>query len=250
MRNSISNKRSEEGAANIVEVIIVYPIVFIVVAFLLILGFTYVQRGYLNYQSQKLSDYIAKVVIYPGYANIERPYYAGTADTITIGDLNAAMAKQAPYRYLFGVSGSDTEVQDQNGDDLAKQYARYMANVYLSEHGYLKSYGGDIDVSDKFDSKYTVVNSEDGYACAIRATTSQVEVYLAQNYIFAKFFSMIKLGGEKIVISASGISAVSDSLEIVKTMDMSVDMITFLAKKLGFDIEKLKKAKELIQGKE
>lgn len=250
MKKSILKIRSEEGAANMIEVIIVYPIVFIAVAFLLILGFTYVQTGFLNYESQRLSDYIAKVVLYPGYTNIERPIYANTNDTITIGDLNAAMEKEAPYRYILGIFGSETGIKDQNGDDLAAQYAQYMANEYLSEHGYLKSYSGDIDVSDKFDSDHTVINSKDGYACAIRATTSQVEVYLAQNYVFAKFFSMISLGNVKTVVSAKGSSAVSDSLEIIKTTDMGIDMVTFLAEKLGFDMDNIKTLKDIIQGKE
>lgn len=248
MKKLFMKIRSEEGAANVVEAIIVYPIVFLAVAFLLILGFTYVQEGFLNYESQKLSDYLAKVVIYPGYANIERPDYAGTENTVSIGDLNAAMQKNTPYRYMFGIFGSETGIEDHNSKDLAAEYARYMAKEYLSEHGYLKSYSGKITVPEEFGPEHTIVNSEDGYACAIRATTSQVEVYLAQNYIFGRFFSMIDMGNKRIVVSAKGISAVSDSLEIVKTTDMSVDMVTFLGNLLGFDASKITTIKDMIQG--
>ncbi|MGN0670331.1 MAG: hypothetical protein ACI4JZ_07260, partial [Oscillospiraceae bacterium] len=143
MKNLMSKIRSEEGASSIVEAIIVYPIVLIAVVFLLVLGFTYVQEGYLNYKSQNLSDYLAKSVIYPGYALIEKPEYV-TGGALTIGDINAAMEAQEPYRYMFGIFGSETSIKDGSSDeknnDLAEKYANFMANNYLAEHGFLKAY--------------------------------------------------------------------------------------------------------------
>lgn len=269
MKNVNLKIRSEEGASNILEAIIVYPVVLIAVVFLLVLGFTYVQEGYLNYKSQELSDYLAKCVIYPGYAYIEKPEYF-TGSTITLGDIKGAMKAQAPYRYLFGIFGAETSVEDSSGGDIAQNYAQLMTNGYLENHGYLKSYSGDIDFYDVFNegksklikddvgnivgrSKNTgpqvlETNATGGYLFAVRASTSQVEVYMAQNYVFARFFGMIGMGNRKIAISAKGISAVSDSLEIVKTTDMATDMITFLANKLGFDVKNVKTLRDIIQG--
>lgn len=263
--------RSEEGAASVLEAIIVYPIVFIVVAFLLILGFTYVQEGYLNYEAQSLSDYIVKTISYPGYANIEKPKYEKNIGAITIGDINAAMNAQAPYRYLFGFFNNDTGVKDNNGDNLAENYVNFMADDYLPKHGFLKGASGKIDFFDAFykepnngvgnDSegnifnivgkvtpKYLKENNNSGYLCAINASTSQVEVYMAQNFVFSKMFGMIGLGNKKMYITAKGMSAVSDSLELIKTTDMATDMATFLANKLGFDMSKIKTLKDIIQG--
>lgn len=268
MKKLVLKIRSEEGASSIVEAIIVYPIVLIAVVFLLVLGFTYVQEGYLNHKSQSISDYLAKSIVYPGYSYIEKPEYMKEAEAITIGDINAAMKAQAPYRYMFGIFGAETSVKDSSGGDLAENYAKFMANDYLSKHGFLKAYSGEIDFYDAFkESEWVlfsqgdnisslkqnkpntlVTNAEGGYLCAIRATTSQVEVFMAQNYVFARFFRMIGMGNKKITISAKGISAVSDSLEIVKTTDMATDMITFLAQRLGFDISKVKTLREIIQG--
>lgn len=263
--------RSEEGAASVLEAIIVYPIVFIVVALLLILGFTYVQEGYLNYEAQSLSDYIVKTISYPGYANIEKPKYEKNNGAITIGDINAAMGAQAPYRYLFGFFNSNSGIKDNNGDNLALKYVNYMADDYLSKHGFLKGVSGEIDFFDAYDKvqkrrtrvdsegnvigsvefltpDYLKENDSSGYLCAINASTSQVEVYMAQNYVFSKMFNMIRLGNKKMYITATGMSAVSDSLELVKTTDMATDMATFLAKKLGFDMSKIKTLKDIIQG--
>ena len=270
MKKMMLKIRSEEGASSIVEAIIVYPIVLIAVVFLLVLGFTYVQEGYLNHKSQSISDYLAKSIIYPGYSYIEKPEYMKEAEAITIGDINAAMKAQAPYRYMFGIFGAETSVKDSSGGDLAENYAKFMANDYLSKHGFLKAYSGEIDFYDVFKEgeaelgqdengnigyyysnapKVLATNAEGGYLCAIRATTAQVEVYMAQNYVFARFFRMIGMGNRNYTISAKGISAVSDSLEIVKTTDMATDMITFLAQRLGFDISKVKTLREIIQGK-
>lgn len=241
--------RSEEGAAYVAEAIIVYPIVFLTVVLLLITGFTYVQRGYLNYRSQKIADYLAKCVSYPGYAYIERPDYLPRTGSVTIGDLNAAMKQNAPYRYLFGIFGNETGIKDSDGDNLAKQYAAYMAEESMPKKGYLKSSGGDIPVHDGFRSEHTVINTEDGYACAISATTSRIKVYMGQKYTFSRLFSMIGFGGRNMIIHATSTAAVSDSLEIVKTTDMGIDMAAFLSKKLGFDMSKVKTLKEIIQGK-
>lgn len=260
--------RSEEGAASVLEAIIVYPIVFVVVVLLLILGLTYVQEGYLTYQSQQLSEYLAKSITYPGYPNIEKPKYTNSDGTISIGDINEAMKANAPYRYMFGIFSDDAGIKDNNNENLAAKYVNYMAYDYLKNNGFLKASSGKIDFFDAFDErensldnnndgsivsirkgpKYLKENGGDGYLCAINATTSKVDVYMAQNFVFSRFFNIISLGNRKMYVKATGMTAVSDSLEIVKTTDMVTDMVTFLGKKLGFDTSKFKTLKEIIQG--
>ncbi len=264
MKKLILKIRSEEGASSIAEAVIVYPIVMIVVIFLLVLGLTYAQKGYLNYRSQELADYIAKNVIYPGYAYIEKPVYDLSGDAISVGDINAAMKENAPYRYMVGIFGSDVGVKDNYGNDLVPQSAAHYTSSFLPEHGILKAYSGNINFDDVFgdedDGDITFISGDDtgktslaastapGYLCAISATTSGVKVYMAQNYVFARFFNMIGIGGRTLTITAKSTSAVSDSVEIVKTTDMAVDVATFLGDKLGFDMSQIKTLKDIIQG--
>ncbi len=253
MKKLILKIRSEEGASSITEAIIVYPIVLIVVIFLLILGLTYAQKGYLNYRSQELADYIAKNVIYPGYAYIEKPVY-DLGGVISVGDINAATQQNAPYRYMFGIFGSSVGVKDNYGNDLAPRCAQVYATSFLPKHGILKGHSGEIDFDDVFGKENRgnkanfFMSAGDGYLCAVSATTSGVKVYMAQNYVFARFFNMIGIGGRTLTITAQSTSAVSDSVEIVKTTDMAVDVATFLGDKLGFDMRQIPKLKEIIQG--
>ncbi len=266
MKKLILKIRSEEGTSSIMEAIIVYPIVMIVVIFLLVLGLTYAQKGYLTYKSQELADYIAKNVIYPGYAHIEKPFYDTGGDVISVGDINAAMKENAPYRYMFGIFGSDVGIKDNYGELLVDECAAHYAAWYLRKHGILKAYSGDINFDEVFgeeknggtglsspllDGKtvnLVLAEYDEGYLCAVSATTSGVKVYMAQNYIFARFFNMIGIGGRNLTITAKSMSAVSDSVEIVKTTDMAVDVATFLGNKLGFDMSQIDTLKDIIQG--
>ena len=236
--------RSEEGAASVLEATIVFPLVFLVVIFLIFMGFTYLQRGVLNFHASQLSNYISKVICYPGYEYIEQPFYEKKHD-VTLNDIKKAMDAQAPYRYLFGLFGTEYSAPtDSNGRELIKTCAEKMAKEYLSEHTIIKAAKGSVSVPSSLDSG-TVIE-QNGYICAISDNTSRVTVFLGQNFIFADFFKMIGVGGKSMVISAQSTSFVSDSLEIVRLTDMAFDLTNFAMRKLGINTEQIDHIKEMI----
>lgn len=238
MKNKI-DLRSEDGAASVMEAVIVYPLVFLVVIFLVLLGFTYAQKGYLTYHSQHLASYIARVVCYPGYNYIESPPYENGGTDIMVKDIDAAMKQEAPYRYFFGLFGEYTAATDQNGD-IIPQCAEHMAKEYLAKNGFIKSSGGAVDIPASMDFKDNRRVNQNGYACAISANTSRVVVYLGQNYVFADFFRMIGVGGAKMTIGSRSTAFITDSLEIVRVTDNVFELANFVAGKFGIDTGKIK----------
>lgn len=238
---------SENGAATVLEATIIYPIVCLVTVLLVFVGFTYAQQGFLTYHSQTLSSYLAKTVCYPGYQFIDDPYHEDE-DGVTVDDINKAMKAQAPYRYLFGVFSGQYNAPDDNNEDLIANYVKFMAEDYLTEHGFLKSSGGNVELPDDI-SEFTperIVN-KNGYACAIDANTSRVIVYMGQNYMFANFFRMIGFGGRQMVISSKSCAFVSDALEIVRITDMAFDVTDHIAGKLGINTEQISKIGDTIK---
>lgn len=246
MKDLIKKIRSEEGDSNVIEAVIVYPLVMLVVIFLVLLGYIYGQEGYLNYVSQKMATYLSKAVVLPGYQYLEKPIYFNSTSQASIGDINKAMESNAPYRYLLGIF-SDPTIEDSNGNDVSQKTANELADNYLKSHGLLKAAPGEIHRTSKLAKGTKERTNADGYYCSIKVDTSAVTVTLAQNFIFSKMFSMIGIGGKDMIISATSYAAVSDPLEVVKVSDMTVDLLTFLAKKLGIDTSKIKTLKSIIE---
>lgn len=240
----MSKFRSEDGAASVLEATIVFPLVFLVVIFLVLVGFTYAQRGVLTYQSSALSHYLAKVICYPGYNYLDTPFYEND-NTVTIDDVSSAMKAQAPYRYLFGLFGTEySSAEDQNGNNLIKTCTEKMVTDYMQTHSFLKTSGGTVSMPKGVEFGYSC--NQNGYACGVSANTSRVVVYLGQNYVFGNFLRMIGIGGRQIVIDAQSTAFISDSLEIVRMTDMAFDLVNFVMDKLGVDKSKIENIKEMI----
>lgn len=245
MRKIFKEFRSEKGAASVLEATIVFPLVFLIVVFLIFLGFTYAQQGLLQYNASRLALYIAKTIQYPGYEYIEKPFYSADAKvgTVLLEEFDTAMKQNDPYRYFLGLfRGSDSTI--------AKNSSGIMATDYLSNHGMLKP--GNITPSKPsskmFDSEKTYTGNGTGTICIISANTSKVSVYLAQTYTFATFFRMIGMGGRTTNISGQSTTFINDSAEFIRNVDMVFDAANFLAQKLGIDVSKISEIIQKIKG--
>lgn len=238
MKKLIKELRSEKGAASVLEATIVLPVAFIAVTLFIFLGFTYVQRAYLQYHASKLSGYISKSILYPGYQYIQRPFYtaSGNNNGVTLDDVNKAMKSSDPYRYLAGLFKPEYKIKDADGRNIVKTSADAMVTDYLTKHGFLKASGGD----PKAPNGYQYTGNDNGFICAISADTSKVSVYIAQNYMFASFFRMIGMGSKYTTISGQCTSFITDSVEFVRNTDMVFDAANILAEKLGIDVNKIK----------
>lgn len=227
--------KSEGGAALVLEAVIVYPIALVAVIFLILWGFTFMQRGYLQYCSSQLSSYIAKMVIYPGYENIDLPFYS-TETVSQLDGVNKAMGEHRPYRYFFGL--------DKDIKDVIEQSRKKMVDEVLPGSGFLKAEEGfDVELPDDLKGAGIVYQSpkKNGYVCAIDARSGFARVYLGQNYIFADFLRMIGLGGAKLTIYGDSLQYMSDSVELVRVTDWAYETINKVLEKAGinFNLDKI-----------
>ena len=249
MRSKI-DFRSENGAAYVMEAVIVYPIVMIAVVFLIMVGMTFAQKSMLQHHANELSTYIAKVIRYPGYQYIEKPFYEGDSDgEVTREMVDNAMKQIDPYRYLFNIIGNQYRAPtDSNGDQVVSECEVQIVK-YLDGHGFLKPAAGAAPKPSS--STYSGVKyaaEQNGRSCYISATTSRVSVYLGQYYVFADFFRMIGVGGKRMTITGECTTYVCDTVELVRITDMAFDVVNFVAGKLGLDLDKITDAIQKVTG--
>lgn len=242
--------RSENGAVYVLEAVIVYPIVLIAVIFLIMIGMTFAQKSLLQHRASELSTYITKVIRYPGYQYIEKPFYEESTDgKVTRKMVDEAMEQIDPYRYLCHILGNEfTASKDSNGNEIVSECEKQIVK-YLDGHGFLKPASGAAPKPSS--STYSGVKKPgelNGRSCFISATTSRVAVYLGQYYVFADFFRMIGVGGKRMTITGECITYVSDAVELVRITDMAFDVVNFFAGKLGIDIDQISKAIQKVTG--
>ncbi len=220
--------RSEKGAALVLEATIVYPIVLVAVFFMLIWGFTFIQKAYLNHCSYQIADYISKCILYPGYEELVDPFYEKTSGTAELDRVNNAMKVHTPYRYLFGLSSEVGSIINES---------RTTVISYLPQHGFIKAVPGTVNAPSIFSGGEATMSG--GYTCAIKASSSGVTVYIGQKYIFSDMFRMIGMGGKDYNITAQNTAFINDSVEIIRVTDMVYDTVVRLAKSFNLDIEKM-----------
>ena len=220
--------RSEKGAALVLEATIVYPIVLVVVFFMLIWGLTFVQKAYLNHCSYQIADYISKCILYPGYEKLVDPFYEKPSDTGELIRVNDAMKVHIPYRYLFGMS---SEVGSIIND------SKTAVTSYLPSHGYMKATSGTVKAPSGYSAEQ--ISTVDGYTCAIKASSSSVTVYIGQRYVFSDMFRMIGLGGRNYDITVQNSAFINDSVEIIRVTDMVYDTVIRLAEHFNIDMNKM-----------
>ena len=233
--------KSEDGAAEVLEAVIIYPIVLVAVIFLILWGFTYVQRGYLQYASSQLSGYLSKVAAYPGYDMIEVPFYK-TQDKTQLDAVNSAMKVHNPYRYFFGL--------DKNMKEITEACRTNMADDFIQNRGFLKANEGEVPVPSDFTGSAYQSKGKKGYVCAINTKTGFARVYIAQNYIFADFFSLIGLGGRKMTLYGDSLQYLGDSVEVVRVTDFACDTINYVLESTGIKgkIDKIQDTIKWLQG--
>ncbi len=235
MRKKIDFK-SEDGAALVLEAVIVYPIALVAVMFLILWGVTYLQRGYLQYCSSQLSGYIAKTIVYPGYEKIDAPFYTTNSSTI-LQSVNNAMDVHNPYRYLLGL---DDEIEN-----IIKKSKTEMTDNYIPDKGFLRAAEGlGVKIPDDLKGFDYQSPKKNGYTCAISAKSGFARVYIAQNYVFADFLRMIGLGGRKMTIYGDSLQYMSDSVELVRVTDWALDTVETILDKTGLGgyVDKIKSA--------
>jgi len=220
------DKNGEKGAAALVEATIVFPVVFMVIFFLFFYGMTFMQQSLMQYTATRLSDYLAKVIAYPGYEEIEAPFYKPDSYG---GGAGKAMESIEPYRYFLGLFQSEYSKKS----DFVSKARQNTANLFLPGHSFMKpSPNVRVSFSDS-DFKPQLVHQSGGYTVAVSANTTRVITYVGQPYTFSKFFDYIGVGNKTMTISGKSTSFVHDAPEFVRITDMAFDYLTRIADATG-----------------
>lgn len=239
----IKKLRDESGAAEVLEATVIFPIVFMCVLFLVLSGFTFLQRAMLQSTADRLSTYLARCVSYPGYSDIVDPFYGEANTKGMLERINDAMSISDPYRYVAGLftGGVNSSTKEVVNDAKSS-----MTDYYLKSISFLPVQDGDVDYPSELESLKP--ETENGYVCAISASTSKITVYVGQNFMFARMFSLIGIGEKKMLIFGKSTANVSDSAEVIRLVDFAFDTIEDIASGLGIDIEKIRNAINKLTG--
>lgn len=203
--------KNEEGAATIVEASIVFPIVFLIVLFLFIMGYYQLEVATLQTRADRVADLTGRLVVVPGYDNLFEGNLSSKAiDFENMPKVNNDMLKKIysnldPYRYC---GTGEKEVSGSLLDEVGKIATD---EAYMNPRHSLKK----VDVSIKKSGVTTKV-----------ITTVSSDIRLP---------GFLKLLGLQTSTKAStkGIAYVSDTSEFMRNTDIVFDLSEFLAEKSG-----------------
>ncbi|MBE6841920.1 MAG: hypothetical protein E7510_03700 [Ruminococcus sp.] len=208
--------KDEKGAALLVEAAFIYPIVIIVVVFMIYLGMFVYESAVIHDMAATTSMMAAKSVSFPGYDELgDFCIKGGDDDTeITVGMVNKAYEDMKPYRYI--VTGKVDKVFEENLTGRTKDILLKTEEIDCS-----------IDVDRHLLSR-------------------RITVKLEKEVSMPQIFEMIGLN-DKYLITATEMSITSDPAEFVRNTDITANVTGYLAEKFKLG-EKFSALREKISG--
>lgn len=215
--------KREDGAAQMIEAAIIYPVVFLCVFVLIYIGLYILQTITVSTYAQKAAMLTAREISYPGYLAMvnDNSVYASAAvegddDLLTSLTLNTDPKNLKPQTYRYWTqSMMDNEVKD-DYEDILREMVAYNSIITTKDKD---SITVNITTKNHFIVQYVIVD------------VSQPLV----GFPVLEFF-----GIDTPVVSASAQTTVSDIDEMVRNVDFVTDALAAFANKLGLDIGKLK----------
>ncbi len=195
-------KLKEQNGALIVEATIVYPIVMVILCGFIIMGL-YIMQGILYYSSaQKVADFSAKMLIYPGYDTMGSVREDKLGFVSVHEDYNSTGLETKPYRYWDNRFAKKSE--------MLQALEKNVRNSAL-----LKTTTPEC----KIEYKRSVFDTH-------------VKVTLRYQYQFPGFLRLIGLSKA----AEREITAVSDACdppEFIRNTDFAADLVMDISDKLG-----------------
>ena len=225
--------KSENGAAQMVEAAIIYPIVFLCFFFIIYVGLFILQTMTVGACANKVALLAAREVAYPGYLDLivtgDSAYETGTVDA-DLGNardqagtiqchFETERQKIKPYRYWDLGEGGPLDDE-----------ARNRLKAILESDGKLviaQSLIGDKNVNAKIDCKNNVISQT-------------IVVEITQD--LANFGILDYFGIETPKLKVSSTASVNDQDEFVRNTDFVIRTMEKLAKKLGINVDKMKES--------
>jgi len=236
-----SLRKSESGAVEMVEAVIIYPFVFLALGVIIYLGIYMIQYATVQTYAEKIALYGAREIASPGYLEM-----------ITSANRQAVLGSAAVE--------ADMDVTEEDGlaviDSGTMKINFDPGNVDVRPYRYWSFDTKNEEASGPFSkSSMTILNgllknmvSNNSILCSNDVETN-IE---CENYFLVQFVNVTvsqKIKGME-MLSFFGIDTpkvevsckcpVNDVDEFVRNTDFAFDTIEALAEKLGIDVDKLK----------
>ena len=220
--------KNEDGAAQLIEASVIYPIVFMCLFVLVYIGLYILQTITINTCAQKIALIASREVAYPGYINLINSdvYKTGTVEA----DFGSTQSGSTPH----------ITCNFDAGEVKVRAY-RYWSSDPLGSN------------SEKFES---ILTSDTGLVAAlsligvgdVHADVSCENNIISQNInveVRQELVSFAPLGFfgiEKPELVVNAVATVGDTDELIRNTDFIQEVVDNLAKKLGIDVNKMKES--------
>ena len=224
--------RDRERGAIMVEAALYFPITIAIVMAILYLGIYKLQESYFFFQVQRAASMLAREVAYPGYDSfsVTVPLTDNTIDFSWEGSPSETQVSA----YYNAYNGSLSKIYRLGLDDQTQGRMQQYQDALRKKSG-LFSFG-------KTDAHMQVINS-------FLSKSVQAEIsYSIQTPSILRFIGV----KNQITLYAAAYQPVMNSTDLVRNVDLAVDLSNFLLKKFGLDgqakkfIEKFNKVKDLL----
>lgn len=232
MKNIKRFLKSENGAAQMVEAAIIYPIVFLVIFFLIYVGLFILQSITVSAYAQKIALLASREIAYPGYI-----------DLVVDDNLYSSSAVEADLKPGESFDG----VINLSFDPKAVETRAYR---YWSKDPIEKYHTAFEDILKKMIKKNSIIGAKKEVKAKVTSKnyflTQYVEVNVSQPLMDIGVLSFFGIDSPTVSVRVQ--AAVNDTDELIRNTDFAVDALEALAKKLGIDVndlkEKIKNAKK------
>lgn len=210
----------EKGAAQLIEAAILYPVVFMILFFLIYVGLYMLQAITLESYAQKTAILAAKEIARPGYINeigkdsINDASVELNTSSVSFSS-NYEFSFKTLYRYCNFISASENFLINSSSKNTLSDCLKNMANTF-------SIIGAKSDVSVEIKPK----NYFFSQTVTVTVTQSIFE------FPVLSFFGMDS--SQK--VTASACASVSDTDEFIRNADFIYDCTDFLCGKFGIDL--------------
>ncbi len=229
--------RREDGASQMIEAAIIYPVVFLCIFVLIYIGLYILQTITVSTYAQKVAMLTAREISCPGYLSMisgDLDVYANSAvegsdDLFNKLVLNNDPGKGESQTYRYWKS----DIEDMMPEDTYNAYRNILIDM-VSENSIITS-------KDRSQIGVEITLQNNVIVQYVNVSVSQP----LMGFPVLDFF-----GIETPTVSASAQTTVNDTDELVRNVDFVTDALAAFSKKIGLDIgalkEKIKSVKDTL----
>lgn len=238
--------KSEDGAAEMIEATLLYPVVFLCIGLLFYVGLYILQYMSVVSFCKKTALLAAREVAYPGYISMisDEALENGAAE-LQLSDYDKSVTKNT--------------IRDEDGDrTFVIQLTFSPGDVQARAYRYWKSdplEGGNVEAYRKIlremINKNSILGGKESADVRIVGKnyfiTQYVEVTASQplfDFAVLRYFNI-----ESPTVTARAVASVNDVDEFVRNTDLAFDTLEMIAKKLHIDVDGIRKKIESVKEK-